>query len=330
MKTRAIRILSCLVLVLAASAASAYAVELRYAHVGSEGDIQHTYVEVAAKALDKATEGRVKFRIFPASQLGGVSEMVDGIKMGSIAIGHHEFSSLDPISKDAAAFNVPYVYRDGEHALRATDPKTSPVLQKLNEAMIKNGGVRIIGRVYRGTRNISCNFAVRSPADLTGKPFRCIPTPLGVSMVKGFTAIPTPVEVAELPTALMTGLVVGQENPLTMINANKIYEVQTHISMTGHQHAVLPVFINEAVWRKIPAKDQEIMMKVLDETAWESLKWAKESDETLVRELTAKKITFIFPKDGLDIPAFAKSVGAQMEKDFPAYKPIVAAIQAIQ
>ena len=49
------------------------------------------------------------------------------------------------------------------------------------------------------------------PADLKDKPFRAVPLDLWVSMVKGFGATPTPVEVSELPTALMTGLVVGQE-----------------------------------------------------------------------------------------------------------------------
>lgn len=213
MRTRVIQILSWLIVVLAATAITANAVELRYAHVGSEGDIQTIYAEEAGKAITEATKGRVKFRIFPASQLGGVSEMVDGVKMGSIAIGHHEFSSLNSIIPDLAAFSAPFVYRDGAHALKATDPQTSKALQQLNQQLIAEGGIRIIGRLYRGTRNISSNFAVKSPADLTGKPFRAVPVPLSISMVKGFTAIPTPVEVAELPTALMTGMVVGQETP---------------------------------------------------------------------------------------------------------------------
>lgn len=330
MKTRAIWIFACLVLGLTLAAFDAQAAQLRYAHVGSEGDIQTIYADEAGKAIDKATSGRVTFKIFPASQLGGVSEMVDGIKMGSIGIGHHEFSSLVSIYPEVAALSAPYVYRDGEHALRATDPKTSKVLQQVNEKLVKDGGIRIIGRLYRGTRNISSNFAVKSPADLTGKPFRAVPVPLSVSMVKGFTAIPTPVEVSELPTALMTGLVVGQENPLTMINANKIYEVQTHISMTGHQHAVLPVFVNEAAWQKIPAADREIVEKVLDDMAWKSLGWAKEADEKLVKELREKKITFIFPADGLDIPAFETSVRKQINQDFPNFKPLIDEVLAIK
>ena len=328
MKMRGFRLLAGLALMVVATQAGA--VDLRYAHVGNEGDIQTIYVEEVGKAIGKVTEGRVRLRIFPASQLGGVQEMVDGVKMGSIHIGHHDFASLATLVPDVAVFNAPFVFRDGEHALKATDPKTSKTLQDINKKLVEEGGMRIIGRIYRGTRNISSNFAVKSPADLTGKPFRAVPLPLWVSMVKGFTAIPTPVEVSELPTALMTGLVVGQENPLTMINANKIYEVQSHISMTGHMHSVLAVFVNEDYWQSMKEEDKAAVEKVLDEMAWESLKWAKDSDDELIAELKGKGITFIFPEDGLDIPAFEKSVLAQIEQDFPSFKPLIAEMKTIQ
>jgi TRAP-type C4-dicarboxylate transport system substrate-binding protein len=98
---------------------------------------------------------------------------------------------------------------------------------------------------------MTAKMAVYSPADLKDKRFRGVPLQLWTSMIKGMGAIPTPVEVGELPTALMTGMVIGQENPLTMINANKLYEVQTHVMLTSHMQNVLPVFINEKTWQSI-------------------------------------------------------------------------------
>ena len=90
-------------------------------------------------------------------------------------------------------------------------------------------------------------------------------------------AVPTPVEVGELPTALMTGLVIGQENPLTMINANKLYEVQTHVMLTGHMQNVLPVFINERAWQSIPEKDRA-SSRSLAEVGEETLKLGAEAE----------------------------------------------------
>ncbi|MCK7519264.1 MAG: hypothetical protein MZV64_16835 [Ignavibacteriales bacterium] len=65
-------------------------VRLRYAHVGSEGDIQYWYGEQAAKKIPGG-DRRPRHRpglVFPNSQLGGVQERIDGVKSGSISMGH--------------------------------------------------------------------------------------------------------------------------------------------------------------------------------------------------------------------------------------------------
>lgn len=308
---------------------TALAANLRYAHVGAEGDIQTIFADAAAKGIAGATNDEVTVTVYPASQLGGVAEMVDGIKMGSISMGHHDFASLARLVPEVAVFNAPFIYRDGAHALAATDPATSPALQAINEKLVEQG-VRIIGRIYRGDRQISSNFPVKSPADLAGKPFRAVPLELWVSMVKGFGAIPTPVEVAELPTALMTGVVVGQENPLTMIAANNLNEVQSHISMTGHMRAVLAVFVNEEVWQSLTEEQRAAITKVLDEEAKNSLRAAEEDEAKLVEELKSRGMTIITEADGLDVAAFRTSVNKQIAQDFPNFTPLIEQIQAIE
>jgi tripartite ATP-independent transporter DctP family solute receptor len=323
------RILAGASLALGLSLASTSAQELRYAHVGSEGDIQTRYATEAAEAINKATNGAVTVQVFPASQLGGVSELVDGVKMGSISMGHHDFASLARLVPEVAVFNAPFIYRDGAHALAATDPATSPALQAINEKLVASG-MRIIGRIYRGDRHISSNFAVKTPADLEGKPFRAVPLELWVSMVKGFGAIPTPVEVSELPTALMTGVVVGQENPLTMIAANNLNEVQSHLSMTGHMRAVLAIFINEEVWQSLSEENRAAITKVLDDKAKESLQWATDGEAELVAELKKRGMTFITEADGLDLEAFRTKVNAQIAADFPNFKPLIEQIDAVK
>lgn len=309
--------------------ATAQAEELRYAHVGAEGDIQTIFAAQAAEGISAATNGEVTVTVYPASQLGGVAEMVDGVKMGSISMGHHDFASLARLVPEVAVFNAPFIYRDGAHALAATDPATSPALQEINEKLVAQG-VRIIGRIYRGDRHITSNFPVKAPADLEGKPFRAVPLELWVSMVKGFGAIPTPVEVAELPTALMTGVVVGQENPLTMIASNNLNEVQSHVAMTGHMRAVLAVFVNEQVWQGLTEEQRTAITKVLDDEAKKSLQMASEDESRLVEELKGRGMTVTTEADGLDLAAFRERVSAQIAQDFPDFAPLIQQIEAIQ
>lgn len=305
------------------------AAELRYAHVGAEGDIQTVFAAQAADGIKTATNGEVTVTVYPASQLGGVAEMVDGVRMGSISMGHHDFASLGKLVPEVAVFNAPFIYRDGAHALAATDPESSPALQAINEKLVAQG-VRIIGRIYRGDRHISSNFPVKTPADLAGKPFRAVPLELWVSMVKGFGAIPTPVEVAELPTALMTGVVVGQENPLTMIASNNLNEVQSHLAMTGHMRAVLAVFVNEEVWQGLTDEQRASITKVLNEEADKSLQMATESEAKLVEDLKGRGMTVITEADGLDVAAFREKVSAQIKQDFPNFEQLLGQIEAVK
>ncbi len=315
--------------VFAAGAANAE-ITLRYAHVGVEGAPQTRYAAEVAKLVEERTEGRVKIQVYPNSQLGNISEMVDGTKMGTIALAHHDFASLGKILPEISVFNAPYIYDDAAHAVRATQPATSEVLQELNAKLIKKAGLRVVGSFYRGARQLSTNFPVHSPDDVKGKKIRGVPLKLWLSMLKGMGAIPTPVEFPELTTALVTGLVVGQENPLTNIYAAKLYEVQSHIMITAHMQSVLAVWVNEKDWQKIPEGDRKIMEGVFAEMAQTSLKWAEEADADIKDKLRAAGVTIIEEKDGLDVGAFRKVVLAQINQDFPEWADYIKRIQAIK
>ena len=305
-------------------------VGVRYAHVGSEGDIQHWFAAEVAKRVNAQTAGRVAVQVFPNSQLGGVQETIDGVRSGAIPMAHHEFASLARLLPEIAVFAAPYAYRDGTHAMAATDPAKSEVMKELNEKLVSSANIRIIGRLYRGARQMTAKMPVKSPADLKDKRFRGVPLQLWTSMIKGMGAIPTPVEVSELPTALMTGMVIGQENPLTMINANKLYEVQTHVMLTSHMQNVLPLFINEKTWQSIPAADRAIIEKVTNEVGAETLKLGMESEVKLIDELKKKGMTFITEKDGLKIDEFRSGVTAQVKTDFPAWGPYMERIAQVK
>lgn len=319
-----------LALSFALATAAASQTTIRYAHVGSEGDIQHWYGEEFAKRVNDRSDGRLLVQVFPNSQLGGAQETVDGVRSGAIPLAHHEFASLANLMPEMGAFAAPFIYRDGTHAMAATDPVNSEVMKETVERMAEEVNVRIIGRLYRGARQMTANKAVYSPDDLAGERFRGVPLQLWTTMVTGMGAIPTPVEVAELPTALMTGMVIGQENPLTMINANRLYEVQTHVMLTGHMQNVLPVFINETFWQSLSDEDRALIMEVASEVGEETLALGLEAENELIDELTGKGMTFITEADGLQVDAFRESVVAQVNADFPDWGPLMERIAAVE
>jgi TRAP-type C4-dicarboxylate transport system substrate-binding protein len=100
--------------------------------------------------------------------------------------------------------------------------------------------------------------------------------------------------------------------------------------LTGHMQNVLPVFINERTWQSIPEKDRAILAEVAAEVGEETLKLGLEAETKLIDELKQRGMTFITEKEGLKVDEFRRSVSAQINADFPTWKPLMERIAAIQ
>jgi tripartite ATP-independent transporter DctP family solute receptor len=317
-------------MLLAAPAVAQQKVVWRYAHVGAEGETQTRYAEELSKLVRDKSQGRIDIRVFPGSQLGNLSEMVDGVRIGAIQMGHHDFSSLDRFEKDVAVFNAPFAYRSPQHAMLSTAEATSPVLREINQKLVEKGGVRIVGNFYRGARQLTARYAVKSPKDMQGKKFRSVPVPLWNSMIKGMGAIPTPVEIAEIMPALMTGLVDGQENPLNNIIARKMWEANKYVMMTSHMESVLAVFVNEQAWKALSEADRALLNEAFLEVGKRSLQWAADAEAGEIEVLKKNGVTVIDEKNGLDLKAFRESVMKQILNDFPTWGSYLSRLNEIQ
>jgi TRAP-type C4-dicarboxylate transport system substrate-binding protein len=190
--------------------------------------------------------------------------------------------------------------------------------------------MRIIGSLFQGTRQLTSKERVLSVKDMQGKKYRGVPIKLWSSMITGMGAVATPVEVSELATALATGLVVGQENPLPNIYNLKLYEVQKYVMLTNHMQSVLSVFINERVYQKMPAGDRKIMEDTMAEVGRKTLDWDRDTSAKYRADLEAKGMVFVEEKDGLDVEGFRKAVLTQVNKDFPEWSKYIEQIRSVQ
>lgn len=94
---------------------------IRYEHVGVKNEPQSRFAQELATLVNTRTNGRVEIRVYPNSQLGNISELVDGVKYGLIGMSHHDFSSLSKFYNDFSVSNAPFIFRDVDHALLATN-----------------------------------------------------------------------------------------------------------------------------------------------------------------------------------------------------------------
>ena len=192
----------------------------------------------------------------------------------------------------------------------------SPVMQELNEGLIAAANVRVIYAHYFGRRNLTCNKAVMSPADLAGVKIRAVPFPIYTTAVEGMGAVAVPVDWSEVPTALATGVVQGQENPVNVVLKVKLFEVQSHLMLTGHMSNAEVVVMNEDVWQGMSDEQKAAVEKAASETREKATKAILDNEEAETQQLRDAGMTVIGEEDGLDLAAFRESVNKLVQERF--------------
>ncbi len=284
--------------------------------MNAPGAVTGIQAKMLADLVAEKTGGAVEIKVFPSSQLGNLKKMAEQVKMGVVALHHNTMAGIGSIFAPLSALDTPFIYKDVDHLMRVVDTENSPVMKKLNEQMIKEKGVRILYNFYFGTRQLTCDRAIYKPEDLAKVKIRAIPFPIYMTAVEGMGAVATPVDWSEVPTALATGIVNGQENPVDVIYKNKLFELQSHLMLTGHIMAAECVVINEKVWQKFPADIQEKIMEAAREVSKKATQMTQDLEMDNLKKLKKAGMKVISEADGLDREAFRKRVTKLVFKRF--------------
>lgn len=290
-------------------------VTLRYGHMNSPTSIYGQQASWLAEEVARNTGGEVSIQVFPSSQLGSIKELAESVSTGVVPLSHNTAGALSTLYEPIAALDTPYLYRDVDHLMKVV-AADSPVMTSLNDGLIENSGVRVLYAFYFGTRQLTCDKAVKAPADLKGVKIRAIPSPIYLSTVEGLGAVPVPVDWAEVPTALATGVVSGQENPVQVVRDNKLYDVQSHLMLTSHIRAAELVVVNEDAWQSLSADIRDGVREAADTVRNRATKAVLGQEASDLQALKDQGMTVIGPDNGLDLDAFKKSVDAVVEAKF--------------
>lgn len=260
--------------------------------------------------VNEKTEGRVRMEGYPSSALGGSRDLVEGVQNGLVDMcteGPAQFASVGiPVADIAEA---PYIWQSREHMSRAMNGEFG---DWLNETFLKNN-VRILGTFYYGVRQLTTtNKPVYSINDVKGMKIRVPQSAMYMAMIEAWGAKATPMNLGELYLALSTNIADAQENPLATFNAQKFYEIQKYVVLTDHIICPNSIYINEKVWQKISAADQQTILEVIAKNiAWHDEENVK-LEEQLKAELKTKGVTIITP----DVESFRSVTGPYMAAKF--------------
>lgn len=290
--------------------AMAQGAKLRFAHPHPESDSWHKAALLFAERVKKQTDGRFEVQVFPNGSLGSDSQTISAVRGGSLDIcltGNPFFTGLAP---KLNVLDLPFLIQSRNHAAAVMDGAIGDGLRR----ELEPSNLKALATWEIGWRNLTNNRRpVATPADLRGLKIRTTPNPAHLRAFQLLGAVPTPMAFTELFTALETGTVDGQENPVTLILHAKFFEVQKHLSLTRHAFTTGPVVMNKQKFDAYPPEVQKALTSVAIELAAEQRKMNEDAEGS---SLAALKKGGMQAVENPDRDAFAKIVTAEVEKEF--------------
>lgn len=237
---------------------------IKFATQNPKGHPIVTGMEKFADLMAAKSGGKIKVNLFPGGVLGSDQANVSALQGGTLEMVSMNSGILASQVKDFAVFDFPFMFANTKEADAVVD---GPFGKKMHAKLEEKG---LVGLAYYelGFRNITnSKRAVTKVEDLAGLKLRVIPNPINVDWVKALGANPTPLPFPEVYAALEQKAIDGQENPITVINANKFYEVQKFVTLTNHQYNPQSVLISKKFWDTLSAAEKKIVSDAAQESA---------------------------------------------------------------
>lgn len=267
---------------LAMLAGTAFAAEynMKLAHEVAVDSTQHLAATRFAELVKERTNGAIEIKVYPNSGLGTGQQALNLLRGGTIEIVQSGSTTFNGLVGETAALEMPFLFRDAEHAYHVLDGKVGQsLLDKLGPF-----GVQGLAFLENGWRQVTNNrHPVRSVEDIKGLKIRTTPNPYHIQAFQLLGANPVPLAYAELYSALETGAVDAQEHPLPILWAGKFYEVQKYLTLTSHAYSPLFLVMNKPKFDSLPANYQAILI----DSAHDAAKYQRDLNAKQVAEIIA-------------------------------------------
>lgn len=229
---------------------------IRFGYGLSESSNQGRAVKFFVEEMSKRSGGKLKVKGFADASLGSDIQMQNALIGGAQEMMVGSTATLVGIVKDFAVFDLPFLFNNEQEADAVFD---GPFGQKLAAKLNDKG---LVGLVYweNGFRNLTnSKRPVEKVEDLKGIKLRVMQNPVYIDMFNGFGANAVPLSFSELFTAMETGTVDGQENPVTTIQSSKFYEVQKYLTISKHVYSPWIVLASKRWYDGLSADERKII-----------------------------------------------------------------------
>ncbi len=275
------------------SSAHGAPIVVRIGHDGATAQPYHPALELTAKIIAERTKNEVNLQIFPSGQLGSQQEQMLGTIQGTQEMWMSNPAWLAQYSPKVGILSAAYLFRDLDHMYKVL---RGPIGEELFKELPPKIGVRVLDVWYLGTRQTTLrDKSASTPEEFRGIKLRAPGAPTYIEAVRVLGANPTPMGFGEVYMALKTGVIDGQENPLTTIKSSKFNEVCKYLVLTSHMVDSIIPQINERSWKGLKPEYQKIVIEAFREGGKLNDKLILDGEASLVEEFQKGGMTVIRP-----------------------------------
>ena len=276
-----------------------------------------------ARRIKDATGGAVDIRIFPGGQLGkGEREVLEGMQIGSIDLAVTATGPISGFSPSMMVLDLPFLFRDHDHVDAVLD---GPIGRRLLDDLEKS---RLKGLAFfeNGFRNFTNSARpLLKPEDFKGLKFRTMENPVHLDSVRQLGAQAVPMSWGEVYTSLQTKVIDGQENPIAIIHAYKMNEVQKYLSLTGHFYSPAPLTMSLKRFQSLKPEWQRLFIQTAVEIAAFERSIIRDNEQKQLDDLKAWGMDVRTVDKGIFFKA-TQPVYEKYMKQYPGWKPIISEI----
>ncbi|MDA0320836.1 MAG: TRAP transporter substrate-binding protein DctP [Proteobacteria bacterium] len=294
--------------ILAGSSIPAMAADMTFtlATAGTETDQRS---EAMAKVFAPMVAGFADYKPGYNGSLFAQGTELEAISRGNLTMSIASAQELAQFFPEFSIFATGYVHQDAAHQVRVfNDPLMDPFKKKVEDEL----GVKLLSVMYLGKRHVNLRFSrdeknIQTPADLAGVNLRMPGTDAWQFLGKALGASPTPLAFTEVYTALSTGAVDGQDNPLPTVVDKKFYEVTKQIALTSHLVDLNYIAFSKETWDSLSMEQQMTVQRAADAAAAYGRLKQLDKENNLADFIRSQGVEIYSP----DLDAFRNHVQAQ-------------------
>lgn len=290
------------------------AMVLKLGHYANAEHAGNQAAKMFAEGVAERTDGELTVEIYPNNELGNPPEVLEQSVLGVIDMSLPTQGQLAKYSKKFGCVMLPFAYDGYEHAYKVLD---GPFIEWADKDL-EDAGLVFLSNWEWGFRNLTNSVRpINTPEDARGLKIRTPPELSNQAAMEALGATAQTIQFSELPMALKQGLVDGQENPVSVIYAFKIYETQKYLAMTGHTYNSMVHVISKKTWDKLTPEQQKIVKeesRKAGDFMRQNLRTAETEEieklEALGMEVTRPDVALFKAKMGPAYERMKASVGA--------------------